>query len=87
MLDIKYLEQHPTQGSSIKADDIKAITIINEKHTVQLEQKMEIANIFFKQLAAGVGLLCGFIPEIQQSSIFIKLRANFLFGGRPNPTK
>lgn len=87
MLDIKDLVQHPTEGSSIKANDIKVMTVTNEKHSVQLEQKMERANTFFKQLAAGAELLCGFLPEFHQSSIFIKLRGNFLFGGRPNPTK
>lgn len=49
MINIKDLGQYLAQGSSIKGDDIKVITIINDKHTVLLEQKMEITNILFKQ--------------------------------------
>lgn len=49
MINIKDLGQYLAQRSLIKGDDIKVITIINEKHTVLLEQKMEITNILFKQ--------------------------------------
>lgn len=54
MINIKYLIQCLAQGFSIKGDDIKVTTAINEKHTVLLEQKIEVANIVFKQLASGV---------------------------------
>lgn len=54
MINIKYLIQYLEQGFSIKGDDIKVTTTINEKHTVLLEQKIEVANIFFKQVASWV---------------------------------
>ena len=85
MTNIQYPVQYLAKGSSIKGDDIKVITIINGKHTVLLRQKKEIANIFFKQLAAEVVLLDGLIPASQKSSVLIRLRANLLFGKRPNP--
>lgn len=37
-----------------KSDDIKIITIINEKHTVLSKRKIQIVDIVFKKLAAGV---------------------------------
>lgn len=49
MIHIKDLVKYLAQGSSMKGDDIEVIITINEKHTVLLQQKTEIANIFFKQ--------------------------------------
>ena len=59
MTSIKYSVHYLAKGTSVKGDDIRVITISNEKHTVLLQQKMEIANIVFKQLAAEVLLLDG----------------------------
>lgn len=48
VIHMKDLVQYLAQGSSIKGNDIEVIITINEKHTVLLQQKTEIANIFFK---------------------------------------
>ena len=72
---------------NLKSDAIKIITIINEKHTVLSKRKIEIVDIFFKKLAAGVRLLYGFYMNHSKSSTFTRLRANLLFGKRPNSIK
>ena len=70
-----------------KSDDIKIITIINEKHTVLSKRKIEIVDIVFKKLAAGVCFLYGFYMNHRESSTFTRLRTNLLFGKRPNSIK